>query len=73
MATIYGQKTPPPLLKRRKSQPFGRLKPPTTKDNLGLNGRIVVIVWTPRGKARRIISMRKANDREIKKLASNLA
>ena len=36
MATIYGQKTPPPLLKRRKSQPFGRLKPPTTKDNLGL-------------------------------------
>ena len=37
MATIYGQKTPPPLLKRRKSQPFGRLKPPTTKDNLGLD------------------------------------
>ncbi len=38
-----------------------------------LNSRIVVIVWTPRGKARRIISMRKANDREIKNLASNLA
>ena len=38
-----------------------------------LNGRIVIIVWTPRGKARRIISMRKANDREIKKLAPALA
>ena len=24
----------------------------------------MVIVWTPRGAARRIISMRKANDRE---------
>ena len=29
-----------------------------------LDGRMVVIVWTPRGRARRIISMRKANDRE---------
>jgi len=29
-----------------------------------LAGRIMVIVWTPRGAARRIISMRKANDRE---------
>jgi uncharacterized DUF497 family protein len=35
--------------------------------------RIVIIVWTPCGKARRIISMRKANDREIKKLAPHLA
>ena len=26
--------------------------------------RMVVMVWTPRGKARRIISLRKANDRE---------
>lgn len=26
--------------------------------------RLVVLVWTPRGKFRRIISMRKANDRE---------
>ena len=26
--------------------------------------RLVVIVWTPRGSARRIISMRKANERE---------
>lgn len=29
-----------------------------------LEGRMVVLVWTPRGAARRIISMRKANERE---------
>ncbi len=29
-----------------------------------LDARRVVIVWTTRGEARRIISMRKANDRE---------
>lgn len=29
-----------------------------------LDGRMVVLVWTPRGEVRRIISMRKANDRE---------
>ena len=29
-----------------------------------LRGRIVFIAWTPRGDVRRIISMRKANDRE---------
>lgn len=29
-----------------------------------LAGRMVVVVWTPRGAARRIISLRKANDRE---------
>jgi uncharacterized DUF497 family protein len=29
-----------------------------------LQGRVLMIVWTPRGSARRIISMRKANDRE---------
>ena len=29
-----------------------------------LGERMVVIVWTPRGHARRIISMRRANDRE---------
>lgn len=29
-----------------------------------LRSRMVVIVWTPRDVARRIISMRKANDRE---------
>ena len=29
-----------------------------------LNERMVVLVWTPRGDVHRIISMRKANDRE---------
>ena len=29
-----------------------------------LDASLVVLVWTPRGKVRRIISMRKANDRE---------
>jgi uncharacterized DUF497 family protein len=29
-----------------------------------LDARLVVLVWTPRGEARRIISMRKANERE---------
>ena len=29
-----------------------------------LAGRMVMVVWTPRGAARRIISMRKCNDRE---------
>lgn len=29
-----------------------------------LDARVVVLVWPPRGEARRIISMRKANDRE---------
>lgn len=29
-----------------------------------LDGRMVVMAWTPRGEVRRIISMRKANDRE---------
>jgi uncharacterized protein len=31
-----------------------------------LNGRMVIIVWTPRKTKRHIISMRKANDREKK-------
>jgi uncharacterized DUF497 family protein len=30
-----------------------------------MDSRLVVIVWTPRGAARRIISLRKANEREI--------
>jgi uncharacterized DUF497 family protein len=38
-----------------------------------LDERIVIIAWTPRGVARRIISMRKANGREIKRLAPDLA
>ena len=29
-----------------------------------LRGRMVIVVWTERGEARHIISMRKANDRE---------
>ena len=37
-----------------------------------LDGRMVVMVWTPRGEARRIISMRKANEREIAKFAPAL-
>ena len=34
-----------------------------------LDGRMVVLVWTPRGEVRRIISMRKANERESSKFA----
>ncbi len=29
-----------------------------------LRGRMMIVVWTPRGVARHIISMRKANERE---------
>jgi uncharacterized DUF497 family protein len=29
-----------------------------------LDARMVVVVWTPRGEARHVISMRKANERE---------
>jgi uncharacterized DUF497 family protein len=29
-----------------------------------LRGRMVIVVWTPRGSARHVISMRKANARE---------
>ena len=29
-----------------------------------LDGRMVILVWTPRNSTRRIISMRKANERE---------
>lgn len=29
-----------------------------------LAGRMVMVVWTPRGEARHVISMRKCNDRE---------
>jgi len=31
-----------------------------------LDERMIVLVWTPRGAVRRIISLRKANDREQK-------
>jgi uncharacterized DUF497 family protein len=37
-----------------------------------LDGRMVVMVWTPRGEARRIISMRKANEREQTRYAHRL-
>ena len=37
-----------------------------------LDGRMVVMVWTPRGEVRRIISMRKANERETAKHATAL-
>jgi uncharacterized DUF497 family protein len=29
-----------------------------------LRGRMVVVIWTPRGEVRHVISMRKANERE---------
>jgi uncharacterized protein len=38
-----------------------------------LDARLVVLVWTPRGEVRRVISMRKANDREKALYASHLA
>lgn len=37
-----------------------------------LDGRLVVVVWTERGDARHIISMRKANEREKKRFAQRL-
>ncbi len=37
-----------------------------------LDNRMVVIVWTQRGETRHIISMRKANEREIKKYTKGL-
>ncbi len=37
-----------------------------------LEARLVVLVWTPRGAVRRIISMRKANEREKELFARSL-
>jgi len=37
-----------------------------------LDSRMVVMAWTPRGEARRIISMRKANEREQARYAHKL-
>lgn len=34
-----------------------------------LNARMMFVAWTPRGNVRRIIRMRKANDREIAKFS----
>ncbi|SEA54834.1 BrnT family toxin [Paraburkholderia sartisoli] len=42
----------------------------TTVGKLGW--RMVVMVWTPRGEVRRIISMRKANEREKARYAARL-
>jgi uncharacterized protein len=38
-----------------------------------LDSRLVVFVWTPRGTARRIISMRHCHEREAKRLRPHLA
>lgn len=38
-----------------------------------LNGRMVVVGWTPRGADRHVFTMRKANDREQARYASRLA
>ena len=38
-----------------------------------LRGRMVIVVWTHRGEARRIISMRKANEREKRRFRCQLA
>ncbi|HEY8565042.1 MAG TPA: BrnT family toxin [Beijerinckiaceae bacterium] len=37
-----------------------------------LRGRMVIVVWTARGEARHVISMRKANDREKQRYGSHL-
>ena len=37
-----------------------------------LDSRMVILVWTLRGEVRRIISMRKANEREVAKFAQAL-
>lgn len=45
----------------------------TRYQTLGLlKGRLVMVVWTPRGEARHVISMRKANERERKKYQTQL-
>jgi uncharacterized protein len=38
-----------------------------------LRGRMVIIIWTPRGSARHVISMRKANDREKARFGKRFA
>lgn len=37
-----------------------------------LNGRMMIVVWTPRGETRHVISMRKANARERAKIGKRL-
>ncbi|MGH8471382.1 MAG: BrnT family toxin [Gammaproteobacteria bacterium] len=38
-----------------------------------LRGRMMVVIWTPRGGARHIISMRKANEREKARFGQRFA
>ena len=38
-----------------------------------LHERMVIVIWTPRGDARHVISMRKANDREKARYGDGLA
>jgi uncharacterized DUF497 family protein len=37
-----------------------------------LNGRMMIVCWTPRGEARHVMSMRKANDREKARYSDRL-
>jgi uncharacterized DUF497 family protein len=37
-----------------------------------LRGRMVMVIWTPRGEARHVISMRKTNDREKARFGQQL-
>ena len=37
-----------------------------------LNGRMMIVCWTPRGEARHVMSMRKANEREKARYADRL-
>jgi uncharacterized protein len=37
-----------------------------------LRGRMVIVVWTPRGNGRHVFSMRKANDREKTRFGKRL-
>jgi uncharacterized DUF497 family protein len=37
-----------------------------------LDGRLVMVVWTPRSEARHVISMRKANERERRRYEAEL-
>jgi uncharacterized protein len=37
-----------------------------------LDGRLVMVVWTPRAEARHVISMRKCNDREKERIGHRL-
>jgi uncharacterized DUF497 family protein len=37
-----------------------------------LNGRVVMVVWTPRGGARHIISMRYCHEREAKRVRERM-